>query len=43
MSITVPAPDPALAAGLDCPLTVLDLDGTRLPNELLDPHLCDID
>lgn len=43
MSITVPAPDPALAAGLDCPLTVLDLDGTRLPNELLDPHLTDID
>ncbi|WP_405216744.1 thiamine pyrophosphate-dependent dehydrogenase E1 component subunit alpha [Agrococcus sp. Ld7] len=43
MSITVPAPDPALAAGLDSPLQVLDLDGSRLPNELLDPHLTDID
>lgn len=43
MSITVPAPDPALAVGLDCPLRVLDLDGTRLPNEVLDGHLTDID
>ena len=43
MSITVPAPDPALAVGIDCPLRVLDLDGTRLPDELLDPHLTDID
>lgn len=43
MSITVPAPDPALAVGIDCPLRVLDLDGSRLPNELLDPHLTDID
>ena len=43
MSITVPAPDPALAVGLDCPLRVLDLDGSRLPDALLDPHLTDID
>lgn len=43
MSITVPAPDPALAAGLDCPLRVLDLDGTRLHDTLLDAHLGDID
>ena len=41
MSITVPAPYPALAVGIDCPLRVLDLDGTRLPDELLDPHLTD--
>lgn len=43
MSITVPAPDPQLVAGLDCPLTVLDLDGTRVPNALLDAQLGDID
>ena len=43
MSITVPAPDPTLAVGIDCPLRVLDLDGSRLPNELLDPFLTDID
>ena len=43
MSITVPAPDPELAVGLDSPLTVLDLDGTRVANELLDPHLTDRD
>ncbi|MCR8670120.1 pyruvate dehydrogenase (acetyl-transferring) E1 component subunit alpha [Agrococcus sp. HG114] len=43
MSITVPAPDPALALGLDCPLRVIDLDGTRLSEPTLDPHLADID
>ncbi len=43
MSIIVPAPHPELAVGLDSPLTVLDLDGTRIANELLDPHLTDID
>lgn len=43
MSLTVPAPDPALVQGLDCPLRVIDLDGTRLPSDLLDPHLTDVD
>jgi 2-oxoisovalerate dehydrogenase E1 component alpha subunit len=43
VSITVPAPRPELAVGIDCPLRVLDLDGSRLPEPLLDGHLTDID
>lgn len=43
MALTVPAPDPALVHGLDCPLRVLDLDGTRLRSEILDAQLADVD
>lgn len=43
MSLTMPAPDPQLALGLDHPLRVLDLDGSRLPSDVLDPHLTDVD
>lgn len=43
MSLTMPAPDPQLALGLDQPLRVLDLDGSRLASEVLDPHLGDVD
>lgn len=42
-SLTAPAPNPALAAGLDEPLTVLHPDGTRHANALLDAHLGDVD
>lgn len=43
MSITLPTPDPGLVQGLDHPLQVLDLDGSRLPSRVLDPYLTDID
>lgn len=43
MSIALPAPDAALAAGLDAPLTVLHPDGSRHASELLDPYLGDVD
>ena len=42
MSLTVPAPVPALAAGLDEPLSVLHPDGSRHASELLDAHLGDV-
>jgi 2-oxoisovalerate dehydrogenase E1 component alpha subunit len=43
MSLTVPAPDPALAVGLDEPLSVLHPDGSRHASALLDAQLGDVD
>lgn len=43
MSTTMSPPDSSLVEGLKEPLQVLAPDGTRTANELLDPHLGDID
>jgi len=43
MSIAMPAPRSELIEGLDAPLGVLDADGSRRPNPILDDELAGVD